>query len=216
MLKKLPILFEEESHRYCWEPTKTWMTDSVTSVTGFNMSEKKRAAINAQKHKWAPRGTAVHLALEKFLKQPEDNFLGDRTPVQADTDYEEWIYPLLTHPFLTEHFEPIAVEYRVCDLKNTIGGTLDALGIDKRTGKKVLIDLKTQSSQRASTYSTDEQLGAYLSMLLEHHPRMMIEECRTIWCRPEKTFVGEIQTPDQCLEAWVDKLDLFKMTKEPF
>ena len=212
MLKKLPILFDEESHRYCWKPTQTWMTDSVTSVTGFDMPAKKRAAIDAQKHKWAPRGTAVHLALEDFLKLPENDFLIMKT----DSEYSDWINPLLTHPFLTEHFEPIAVEYRVCDLKNTIGGTLDALGIDKRTGKKVLIDLKTQSSQRASTYSTDEQLGAYLSMLLEHHPRMMIEECRTIWCRPEKTFVGEIQTPDQCLEAWVDKLDLFKMTKEPF
>ena len=210
MLKKLPILFEEESHRYCWEPTKTWMTDSVTSVTGFDMPAKKRAAIEAQKHKWAPRGTAVHLALERRLKQSVDDFM------ETGSEYASWIYPLLSHPFITEHFEPIAVEYRVCDLKNTIGGTLDALGIDKRTGKKVLIDLKTQSSQRASTYSTDEQLGAYLSMLLDHHPRMMIEECRTIWCRPEKTFVGEIQTPDQCLEAWVDKLDLFKMTKEPF
>ena len=207
MLDPLPIIFEEESHRYLWEPTQTWMTDSVTSVTGFDMPEKKRLAIEAHKHKWAPRGIAVHSALEKFFKKidiiPEYN------------EYDKWIWPLLDHPFIRDHFEPIAVEYRVCDLKNTIGGTLDALGVDKRTGNKVLIDLKTQSSARANTYSTDQQLGAYLSMLIDHHA-MKIDECRTVWSRPEKTYVGEIQDPDQCLEAWVDKLDLFKMTKEAF
>ena len=79
----------------------------------------------------------------------------------------------------------------------------------------MLIDLKTQSSARANTYSTDQQLGAYLSMLVDHHA-IKIDECRTVWSRPEKTYVGEIQDPDQCLEAWVDKLDLFKMTKEAF
>ena len=207
MLDPLPIIFDEESHRYLWEPTQTWMTDSVTSVTGFDMPEKKRLAIEAHKHKWAPRGIAVHSALEKFFKKidiiPEYN------------EYDKWIEPLLDHPFIRDHFEPIAVEYRVCDLKNTIGGTLDALGVDKRTGNKVLIDLKTQSSARANTYNTDEQLGAYLSMLIDHHA-MKIDECRTVWSRPEKTYVGEIQDPDQCLEAWVDKLDLFKMTKEAF
>tara|TARA_B100000700_G_scaffold106135_1_gene119860 strand:+ start:317 stop:940 length:624 start_codon:yes stop_codon:yes gene_type:complete len=207
MLDPLPIIFDEESHRYLWEPTQTWMTDSVTSVTGFDMPEKKRLAIEAHKHKWAPRGIAVHSALEKFFKKidiiPEYN------------EYDKWIWPLLDHPFIRDHFEPIAVEYRVCDLKNTIGGTLDALGVDKRTGNKVLIDLKTQSSARANTYNTDQQLGAYLSMLIDHHA-MKIDECRTVWSRPEKTYVGEIQDPDQCLEAWVDKLDLFKMTKEAF
>ena len=207
MLDPLPIIFDEKSHRYLWEPTQTWMTDSVTSVTGFDMPEKKRLAIEAHKHKWAPRGIAVHSALEKFFKKidiiPEYN------------EYDKWIWPLLDHPFIRDHFEPIAVEYRVCDLKNTIGGTLDALGVDKRTGNKVLIDLKTQSSARANTYNTDEQLGAYLSMLIDHHA-MKIDECRTVWSRPEKTYVGEIQDPDQCLEAWVDKLDLFKMTKEAF
>lgn len=209
MLDPLPIIFEEESHRYLWEPTQTWMTDSVTSVTGFDMPEKKRLAIEAHKHKWAPRGIAVHSALENFLKKSVDDFM------PTGSEYASWIYPLLSHAFFTQHFEPIAVEYRVCDLKNTIGGTLDALGVDKRTGNKVLIDLKTQSSARANTYSTDQQLGAYLSMLVDHHA-MKIDECRTVWSRPEKTYVGEIQDPDQCLEAWVDKLDLFKMTKEAF
>tara|TARA_R100000995_G_C3483936_1_gene125858 strand:+ start:4037 stop:4702 length:666 start_codon:yes stop_codon:yes gene_type:complete len=221
MLDPLPILFEEESHRYLWEPTQTWMTDSVTSVTGFDMPEKKRLAIEAHKHKWAPRGIAVHSALERFFctmdfckddskNKPRKEYFIDEYP-----EYAKWIEPLLDHPFIRDHFEPIAVEYRVCDLKNTIGGTLDALGVDKRTGNKVLIDLKTQSSARANTYSTDQQLGAYLSMLVDHHA-MKIDECRTVWSRPEKTYVGEIQDPDQCLEAWVDKLDLFKMTKEAF
>ena len=100
------------------------------------------------------------------------------------------------------------------DLKNSIGGTLDAYGIDTRTNKKVLMDLKTQSNPNANAYNTNEQLGAYYSMLSSNG--IQVDECRTVWCRPNKTVVGEYQDPQQCYSDWVDKLDIWRMYQEEF
>ena len=130
LLNPLPIEFDEETHRYIWKPTNEIMANSVTSITGFDMPESKRKSIEQFKHIWAPRGTAVHKALECYL-------LDKQVPEQPK--YDDWVVPLLTHQYFQEFFKPLAVEYRVVDLKNSIGGTLDAYGIDTRTNKKVLI-----------------------------------------------------------------------------
>ena len=205
LLNPLPIEFDEETHRYIWTPTNETMANSVTSITGFDMSESKRKSIEQFKHIWAPRGTAVHKALECFL-------LDKQIPEQPK--YDDWIVPLLTHQYFQEFFKPLAVEYRVVDLKNSIGGTLDAYGIDTRTNKKVLMDLKTQSNPNANAYNTNEQLGAYYSMLGSNN--IQVDECRTVWCRPNKTVVGEYQDPQQCYSDWVDKLDIWRMYQEEF
>ena len=134
-------------------------------------------------------------------------------PIPEQPKYDDWVVPLLTHQYLQE-FLPLAVEYRVVDLKNSIGGTLDAYGIDTRTNKKVLMDLKTQSNPNANAYNTNEQLGAYYSMLSSNG--IQVDECRTVWCRPNKTVVGEYQDPAQCYSDWVDKLDIWKMYQEEF
>ena len=44
-----------------------------------------------------------------------------------DGPYDEWVRPLLEYP-LWETFEPIALEYSVCDIRRGIGGSLDVLG----------------------------------------------------------------------------------------
>ena len=67
LINPLPIEFDEETHRYIWTPTNETMANSVTSITGFDMPESKRKSIEQFKHIWAPRGTAVHKALELFL-----------------------------------------------------------------------------------------------------------------------------------------------------
>ena len=97
----------------------------------------------------------------------------------------------MSHQYFQEFFQPLAVEYRVVDLKHSIGGTLDAYGIDKRTNKRVLMDLKTQSNPNANAYNTNEQLGGYYSMLMKNN--IQVDECRTVWCRPNKTTVGEFE-----------------------
>ena len=48
-LKPLPIKFDKESHRYIWEPTGEVFTHSVTGITGFDMDEKKKIAIERTK-----------------------------------------------------------------------------------------------------------------------------------------------------------------------
>ncbi len=209
-LKPLPIIFDKESHRYKWEPTGEIFTHSVTGITGFNMDEKKKLAIERTKKYWAPRGTTVHLAFEHWLKHEEYG----ENEIKKWEKYRDWIEPLLDHKYLTDDFKPIATEFTVCDRKNGIAGTFDAFGYDQRTNKYVLVDLKTQSNKNANAYNTDEQLGAYASMLIDMG--VWIDECRTIWCRPEKTVVGEYQDVSTCIESWNSKLDFWKMMQEEF
>ena len=57
-----------------------------------------------------------------------------------------------------ETFEPIALEYSVCDLRRNIGGSLDVLGWDHLLDVMVLLDLKTLG-RSSRTYSTHAQLG---------------------------------------------------------
>ena len=164
---------------------------SVTGILSVNKTAAQLANIERYKSSWAPRGTSVHAALEHKLRD---------LPFDLDPAYAEWTAPLLAHPFW-ETFQPLAVEYRVCDLKRGIGGSLDALGVDGFTGRTVLLDLKSQSSAKYGTYSTDAQLGAYLSMLLSHH-KLMVDECLTVWARPGECFVGDPQNVDECLAEW--------------
>lgn len=197
MLEPLPLHFDEEAHKYQWLPTGQWLPYSVTGVKGAGMLPKQRKAIDSTKHLWEPRGLTVHSALETYL-------LGE---AQLDPgDYAEWIDPLLDHPFW-DRVTPVAVEHRLCDLKHGIGGSCDALVQDKENGKLLLLDLKTQSSIKSGCYSTDAQMGGYLSMLIDHY-QLDVAECITVWARPGKTFITRAK-PDDCLSAWVDALDLF-------
>ena len=190
-LEPLPIEFDEEAHRYTWLPTNEVMGTSVTSVLSVNKTAAQLANIEKHKPTWQPRGTHVHAALEHKLKG---------LPFDPDPVYADWIEPLIAHPFW-ESFQPLAVEYRVCDLKRGIGGSMDALGIDGFTGRTVLLDLKSQSSAKYGTYSTDAQLGAYLSMLQLHH-NIQIDELLTVWARPGECLIGDSQDPDECVAEW--------------
>jgi hypothetical protein len=190
-LEPLPLEFDEELHQYTWLPTGEVMGVSVTGILSVNKTAAQLANIERHKSSWAPRGTHVHAALEHKLRG---------LPFDLDPVYAEWTAPLLAHPFW-ETFQPLAVEYRVCDLKRGIGGSLDALGVDGFTGRTVLLDLKSQSSAKYGTYSTDAQLGAYLSMLLSHH-QLMVDECLTVWARPGECLVGDPQDPKECVDEW--------------
>jgi len=218
-IKRQPIKFDAETHRYIWEPTGEIFVHSVTGITGFDMDEKKKIAIARTKPIWAPRGTAVHSIFEWCLNNKKNHNNEKRIEEGSELaknweNYKDWIEPLTSHRYFYEDFEPIETEFTVCDRQNSIAGTFDAFGFDKRTKKYVLLDLKTQQSARANPYNTNEQLGAYLSMLLKIG--VQVDECRTVWCRPKKTVIGEFQHPNDCLSAWNDKLDLWKMYQEEF
>ena len=190
-LQDLPLEFNEELHQYIWLPTGEVMGTSVTGVCSVNKTARELANIEKHRPSWEPRGLHVHASLEHKLKG---------LPFEIDPAFAEWAAPMLAHPFW-ETFEPIAIEYRMCDLRRGIGGSCDALGYDGFTGRLVLLDLKSQSSSKYGVYSTNSQMGGYLSMLLSHH-QLMVDECLTVWARPGECFVGDPQDPKECVDEW--------------
>ena len=203
-LELLPISFDSEAHSYCWLPTGERMMLSVTKVLSASKDSRALQTFDRTKHIWAPRGTTVHLALERFLKgAPLETLVGKK--------YDEYIRPLLEYP-MWENFEPIALEYRVCDLRRNIGGSLDVLGYDHMIDRMVLLDLKTLGKS-TKPYSTDAQLGGYLSMLIDHH-KLVVDECLTMWSGAGEAHLGECQPPTRCLEAWEDAYDIWRMNQE--
>ena len=190
-LQDLPIEFSEELHQYIWSPTGEVMGTSVTGVCSVNKTARELANIEKHRPSWEPRGLHVHASLEHKLKG---------LPFEVDPTYAEWAAPMLAHPFW-ETFEPIAIEYRMCDLRRGIGGSCDALGYDHFAEKLVLLDLKTKSSAKYGTYSTDAQMGGYLTMLIEHH-RITVDECLTVWAFPGECLVGDPQDPKECVDEW--------------
>ena len=202
-MEPLPIEFDEESHSYRWLPTGEVMGVSVTGILSVNKTATQLANIEKHKATWQPRGTHVHASLEHKLKG---------LPFEVDPAYAEWVTPMLAHPFW-ETFEPIAIEYRMCDLRRGIGGSCDALGYDHFAEKLVLLDLKSQSSARYGTYSTNSQMGGYLSMLLSHH-QLTVDECLTVWARPGECFVGDPQDVDECLAEWEETYSRWLTTQE--
>lgn len=205
-MKKLPLLpieFDVTAHRYTWQPTGERMMLSVTKVLSASKDARTLRVFDKTKSVWAPRGTYVHAALEQFLKgTPAEKLVGKK--------YDEYVRPLLAYP-MWENFEPIALEYRVCDLKRNIGGSLDVLGYDHMMDRMVLLDLKTLG--KGQPYSTDAQLGGYLSMLIDHH-KLVVDECLTMWASAGEAHLGECQPPTRCLGAWEDAYDLWKMKQE--
>ena len=200
MLEPLPIHFDEATHRYQWLPTAEWLPYSVTRVKAiaYPMADRQKKAIDDTKHIWEPRGKHVHACLEAFLSGHGQLHPGA---------YQDWVLPLLDHP-LWQQVEPVAVEHRLCDLEHSIGGSCDALVRSKASGKLLLLDLKTQSSERASTYDTSTQLGGYQSMLIKHY-QLEISDCLTVWSRPGQTFVTRTR-PEDCRRAWLGALRAFK------
>ena len=200
-LEPLPIEFDEAKHQYRWLPTGEVMSISTTGVLSASKDAKALEAIERTKAIWAPRGTHVHWCLEQFLKgRPKSELMGG--------EYDNYVGKLLDYP-LWETFEPIALEYRLCDLRKNCGASLDVLGYDHQLERLCLMDLKTLGKS-GRPYSTDAQLGSYLSMLIDHH-KLVVDECLTVWCGPGETHLGSPQPPDRCLQAWEDAYDLWQM-----
>ena len=193
LLDPIPgLLFDEQRHRYAYNGQ--WMTRSVTQVLQGELDPVTIKRFEQTKHIWAPRGSAVHKALEERLL--------DQGSIYSQ-EYAEWIDPLLDHP-LWEGAEVLAVEYCVVDPKKSLAGSFDFLMRTAR-GTLVLGDLKTVGSANgvASRKPAEAQLGGYLHMLCLHHPEMLVERCLTVVAGPGETDI-KVSQPQDCLDAWSD------------
>tara|TARA_R100001510_G_scaffold19318_1_gene16819 strand:- start:2502 stop:3038 length:537 start_codon:yes stop_codon:yes gene_type:complete len=153
---------------------------------------------------WAARGEQAHNALESYLK-------GE--PIEFSERWTDWVDPILDCE-LFKNAKVIATEYRLCDAKKSMGGSFDFL-LKTATGEIVLGDLKTVSSKsRArSRGPATEQLGAYLSMLIDHHPSIHVNKCITVVSGPNICKVIR-QNPEDCIDPWLDSWDRYQFQQE--
>jgi hypothetical protein len=205
-LPPLPILFNEEAHRYQWQPTGQWLNHSVTQVCKGTKDAWAMKRIMETKHIWEPRGKAVHLALETFLTTGE--------PGEYPEEYSEWVEPLLEHS-VWNTYEAVACEYRLADLERNIAGSFDCLLRRKDDHQQlVLVDLKTQGKADASPYDVSPQLGGYLGMLSLHWPQLYVQKAGVLWSRPGSTTLQKVDVDEAVIE-WQGARDAFLMLNQP-
>ena len=150
----------------------------------------------------------VHAAAEAKLK-------GEERPEDLDLLYQDW-GKALDECWLLKDCEVLAAEYRCCDPLKGIGGSFDFL-VRTSNGKLALGDLKTVGSDKAVSQRqpAKAQLGGYLAMLIDHHPNLTVDSCYTLVSGPGRYRLIKSE-PDECLMAWVDAWDFFKMDQALF
>ena len=200
-----PVLgldFFPDLHRYRYKGR--WLPFSVSRVTNRSTPEQE-AQFERTKHVWAPRGNEVHGFCEAMLN-------GQELP---ETDYSEWTQEL-QDCWLLRDSEPLAVEYRLCDPRKGIGGSFDFL-LRSPNGKVILGDLKTVGNETAvdRRKPAKAQLGGYLAMLIDHHPKLTVDGCYTVVVGPGRCRVIQNE-PNECLTAWLEAWEAFKLTELQF
>ena len=203
LLAPIPDLsFFEGIHRYQYKGR--WLPFSVSKVASPANPEAERR-FQETRHIWEPRGNAVHTYCETLLKGG----------ILWKDEFKDWTDELDDCWLLTES-EAVAVEYRLCDAKKGIGGSFDFL-VRTSNGKLALGDLKTVGSDKAISQRqpAKAQLGGYLAMLIDHHPGLTVDSCYTLVSGPGRYRLIKSE-PDECLMAWVDAWDLFKLDQGLF
>ena len=226
LLKPLPIVRDEATHRYLNKETKQWLSYSTTEVCN-DLSEEDKENIEKWRFQWQPRGEKVHECLQERM-------LGNTVDIDAG-EYWEWVQPLLTHELFT-HFQPMAVEHMMSIPDKSVGGQLDLLGYDTKTKQIRLIDLKTKGKYSydikkrfkdgmihledldmywKEPYSTDKQLGCYVEMLKINYD-IVPDVCNTIWAYEGRCILNNDQPTERCLTAWQEAWEKFEAKQELF
>lgn len=215
-LPPLPGIERDSEHTY-------WLGDfrfpvSVTGVLAAGKSAAAHQRLEASRPQWAPRGVAVHQALE--LASSGGAWCPDLHP--ASWPYLDWIEPLLNHA-IWNGVEVIAAEYPLylldhhggpsiagCfDLAWQLPGTISPLhGGAERT----LVDLKTQSSPGSSPYDTRPQLGGYLALAAHHG--LVFDRAATLWARPGRCQLVT-HSVAECLASWEQALARYRTADPP-
>ena len=132
-------------------------------------------------------------------------------------EYGDWAEPLLAHPMLNR-YKAIATEYRLVDKRKRYAGSLDFLMAGETPSgehKVWLGDLKTKQRANSSIGDHRAQLGAYVSMLMQHHPSLVVDECVVVNSFPGRVEIS-VHTVQDCLAAWDDKFQAFQDWKPLF
>ena len=229
LLKPLPIVRDEETHKYLNTETDEWLAYSTTGVCN-ELTEKAKENIEAYRYIWQPRGVKVHECLAESMLGNTNIDMGD---------YEEIVGPLLDH-WLFANFEPLAIEFMMSIPDKSVGGQLDLLGyeINPKTSEKTLrlIDLKTKGNTSngfykrekegriwvdqldkywQEPYSTDKQLGCYVEMLKLNYD-LVPDVCNTIWAFEGRCILNIDQPTERCLTAWQEAWEKFEAKQELF
>lgn len=173
ILQPIPFLkMDELSHRYSYK--ESFLDGSISQVVN-PMTAEERSWIERKYPEAAPRGTAIHRALEIFLntgQTSQEIFRGEEG--NNLLPYRDWIDPLLTHHIWDTH-SPIASEYMVIDPDASLAGCMDAILINEDKGSPLygsllLLDLKTKSKPDSRPPNAAKQLGGYINLLRTTSP----------------------------------------------
>ena len=194
LLEPIPELdFFEEQHRYRWR--NNWILDNVSDVLQSELNAFAKKKIEETKHGedgWLARGRTIHRSLDRYLRGEVD---------MHDDKWSDWIDALLDNE-LFQGIETLATEFRVVDRFNSVAGSFDFL-IREESGMIILGDLKTVSSAKAvsSRKPATGQCGAYVKMLMQHYPQIVVSQCVTVVSGPGKVKIIR-EEPQDCINAW--------------
>jgi hypothetical protein len=201
-LQPIPNLRLRHSDHTYWLGTHLFPI-STTGVLSAGKSDVAISRINATRPEWAPRGTAIHKALELHLwgnHHPHGDQAAAAAAIASEEfePYREWIEPLLTHP-LWDQVQVIATEMALCSRILNVAGTFDGAFLVPSTGQRTLFDLKTQKRPDAGPYCTKAQLGCYIAMAAEHG--ITFDRALTVWSKPGKVRL-QAHGAQECQKAW--------------
>jgi len=200
LLEPIPELdFFEKQHRYRWR--NNWILDNVSDVLQGDLNAFAKKKIEETKHGengWLVRGRTIHRSLDRYLRGEVD---------MHDDKWSDWIDSLLDDNFF-KGIETLATEFRVVDRYNSVAGSFDFL-IKEESGMTILGDLKTVSSAKAvsSRKPATGQCGAYVKMLMQHYPQIVVSQCVTVVSGPGKIKIIK-EEPQDCVNTWEEAYGL--------
>lgn len=199
------LVRDDATHRYTG-PDGLPIPISVTGVLAASDPPQKRAAIEATRDQWEPRGNACHHALERFIKSDRQWMPSPGCPTFSP--FTAWLLPLLSWP-AWDDLQFTASELMLHHPEHDFCGTFDGAYTDP-SGRHMLFDLKSRGQRHSGTYSTAAQMGGYLLMAARWG--IAFDGAATIWARPNRYPTVSLYTVEDCLAAWGQAWDNYQAT----
>ena len=201
--------FHEDIHRYYDLKKKHWVPTTISALAKDSsyfsrlLGSDDQSAKKQQLLESIDRGNEVHKGVEHFYKTGEKINIGKWQP---------WLDSFLNYPNL-KGWDCVASEYRLCDRRYDIAGTLDLL---LQYGDVLaLCDIKTKNPGFNKNHmEVKTQLGGYVSLLYRNWPSLDIKTCRVYWVTNEACTSDEYSTID-CLDLYERARQLYRQKLLP-